>query len=185
MTFAANNGMKVLFTIIGTPQWANAGKGWNAPPTKFSDLRLFSIAAAKRYSGTFKVPDGNILPRVSSWTAWNEPNNPVFLKTQYVRSGRKWVIRSAKDYAGICNAVVQGIHSMKGGKVACGVTAPRGNNNPSTSRPSVSPVVFLRAMKKFGAKRFDAYAHHPYAGSARQTPTSKPRLDRADRHRPR
>ncbi len=176
VTFAANNGMKVLFTIIGTPQWANAGKGWNAPPTKFSDLRLFSMAAAKRYSGTFKGPDGSILPRVSSWTAWNEPNNPVFLKTQYVRSGRKWVIRSAKDYAGICNAVVQGIHSMKGGKVACGVTAPRGNNNPTTSRPSVSPVVFLRAMKKFGAKRFDAYAHHPYAGSASQTPTSKPPL---------
>ena len=46
--------------------------------------------------------------RVANWIAWNEPNNPVFLKPQFVRSGSKWVIQSAKDYAKICNAVVDG-----------------------------------------------------------------------------
>jgi hypothetical protein len=61
-------------------------------------------------------------------------------------------------------------------KVACGATAPRGNNNPNSSRPSVSPLPFLRAMKAGGAKGFDAYAHHPYNGSAAETPLTPPPL---------
>ena len=32
------------------------------------------------------------------------------------------------------------------------MTAPRGNNNPRSARPSVSPVVFLVAAKKAGMK---------------------------------
>ena len=50
-----------------------------------------------------------------------------------------------------------------------------GNNNPNSSRPSVSPLPFLRAMKAGGARGFDAYAHHPYYGSPAETPTTKPR----------
>ena len=107
--------------------------------------------------------------------AWNEPNNPVFLKPQYRRSGTGWAIQSGRDYAKICNAVVQGVKSVqRSSKVACGATGPRGNNNPNSSRPSVSPLPFLRAMKQGGAKGFDAYAHHPYYGSPAETPTTKP-----------
>ena len=91
--------MATIFTVIGTPDWANGGKGWNRAPTKTADLQAFVTAAARRYSGTFKGPDGAIVGRVSKWIAWNEPNNPVFLKPQFVRSGSKWVIQSAKDYA--------------------------------------------------------------------------------------
>ena len=70
---------------------------------------------------------------VRNWIAWNEPNNPVFLKPQYVRSGAKWVMQSAKDYARMCNAVVRAVKSVSAAnKVACGVTAPRGNNHPGT-----------------------------------------------------
>jgi hypothetical protein len=174
--FASSNGMQAVFSIIGTPMWANGGRGWNAAPTNAGDIKAFAIAAATRYSGRYKGPDGNILPRVSSWIAWNEPNNPVFMRPQYVRSGSAWVIQSAKDYSRICNAIVQGIHSAKGGKVACGVTAPRGNNNPSSGRPSVAPLAFLLALKKAGAKGFDAYAHHPYYGSPSETPSTKPPL---------
>jgi hypothetical protein len=172
--FAQANGIKVMFSIIGTPPWANAAKGWNAAPTNAADLRAFAVAAATRYSGKYAGPDGKVLPRVSSWVAWNEPNNPVFMRPQYVRSGSTWVIQSARDYARICNAIVAGIHSAKGGKVACGVTAPRGNNNPNSGRASVSPVAFLQALKKAGAKGFDAYAHHPYYGSPTETPSTKP-----------
>jgi hypothetical protein len=60
-------------------------------------------------------------------------------------------------------------------RVACGVTAARGNNNPRGDRPSVSPLVFLRATAAAGARGFDAYAHHPYNGSIGETPASKPR----------
>jgi hypothetical protein len=173
--FAIVNGMEPIFSIIGTPPWANAAKGWNVAPTKPRDLRSFAAAAQKRYSGTFVNADGVTLPRVSLWMAWNEPNNPVFLKPQYRRVRKGWTIQSGRDYAKICNAVVQGVKSVqRSSKVACGATGPRGNNNPNSSRPSVSPLPFLRAMKAGGAKGFDAYAHHPYYGSPAETPTTKP-----------
>ena len=73
---------------------------------------------------------------MTKWIAWNEPNNPVFLKPQCVAAAKgKWVIQSAIDYAKICNAVVRGVKSVTASsKVACGVTSPRGNNQPGTSR---------------------------------------------------
>ena len=110
------------------------------------------------------------------WLAWNEPNNPAFLRPQYRKVGGKVVIQSAIDYAKICNAIVKGIRKTTIGasKVACGVTGPRGNNNPNSARPAVSPLPFLRAMKKAGAKGFDAYAHHPYYGAPRETPSTPP-----------
>jgi len=173
--FAIVSGMSPVFSILGTPPWANAAKGWNVAPTRARDLQLFAAAAQRRYSGTFVNADGVTLPRVSLWMAWNEPNNPVFLKPQFRRSGKSWAIQSGRDYAKICNAVVQGVKSIqRSSKVACGATAPRGNNNPSSSRPSVSPLPFARAMKAGGAAGFDAYAHHPYSSSPAETPTTKP-----------
>ncbi|MGH7128598.1 MAG: hypothetical protein ACREIV_08505, partial [Planctomycetaceae bacterium] len=173
--FAIVNDMEPVFSIVGTPPWANKAKGWNVAPTKARDLRLFAAAAQKRYSGSFVNADGITLPRVSLWMAWNEPNNPVFLKPQFRRKGKRWVIQSGRDYARICNAVVKGIKTVeRSSKVACGATAPRGNNNPNSKRTSVSPLPFLRAMKKGGARGFDAYAHHPYYGSPAETPTTKP-----------
>jgi hypothetical protein len=61
-----------------------------------------------------------------------------------------------------------------GERVGCGVTSPRGNNNPSTARASVSPLAFLRASKKAGLKTFDAWAHHPYYAGPSDQPTTKP-----------
>jgi hypothetical protein len=173
--FAIVNGIQPVFSIVGTPPWANAAAGWNVAPTNVRDLRTFAAVAQKRYSGTFVNADGVVLPRVSLWMAWNEPNNPVFLKPQFRRNGKKWEIQSGRDYAKICNAIVQGVKSVaRSSKVACGATGPRGNNNPNSSRPSVSPLPFLRAMKAGGAKGFDAYAHHPYYGSPAETPSTKP-----------
>ena len=118
-----------------------------------------------------------MLPAVRRWTAWNEPNLPIGLVPQWKRVHGRWVIQSAIDYARICNAIVDGIHStlIRGEQVACGDTSPRGNNAPTSSRPTTSPIAFLRAMKRAGARDFDAYAHHPYAGDPTETPTSKPR----------
>jgi hypothetical protein len=102
------------------------------------------------------------------WTAWNEPNNPIWLSPQYNRIGSKWRVESAFQYAKICNAIYNGIHSkalgpLAGEQVACGVTGPKGNDAPTTTRPSVDPITFLVQAKKFGMKKFDVYAHHPYA----------------------
>jgi Glycosyl hydrolase catalytic core len=176
VTYAMRYGIHVLFSVYGTPSWANGGRGPNVAPTRGTDLRNFALAAATRYSGSFLGADGKAIPAVKDWLAWNEPNNPVFLTPQYKRVGTKWVIQSAIDYAKICNSLFNGIHASMNvnERVACGGTAPRGNNNPSTSRPSVSPLAFLRAVKKAGLETFDAWAHHPYYAGPADQPSTKP-----------
>ena len=111
------------------------------------------------------------------WLAWNEPNNPAFLRPQYKKVNGKQTIQSAMDYAKICNAVVKGIRVTRVGaaKVACGVTSPRGNNNPNTSRPSVAPLPFLRAMKAGGREPASAPTRITRTtASPRETPSTPP-----------
>jgi Glycosyl hydrolase catalytic core len=193
---AGETKIKVLFSIWGTPGWANKRKGLNHAPTLSRDLRNFAYAAAKRYSGTF-VPDdgdtnavdGSALPAVRLWLVWNEPGNPIFLKPQYKRVGtgkkRHWVAQSPIDYARMCTAVYTGVHAtlLRNEKVACGATGPRGNNNPSSTRASIGPLPFLRGVKKAGLKKFDVWAHHPYYASPKETPPSKPTSNRGKRGR--
>ncbi len=126
--YANEYGMHVLFSIYGTPGWANGGLGPNHAPKNANDLRNFAFAAAKRYGGQFPDGQGGMLPPVREWLAWNEPNNPLFLAPQY--KGK--VIQSAIDYTKICNAVYNGVHgTLYGGeRVACGVTGPRGQQQP-------------------------------------------------------
>jgi hypothetical protein len=176
VAYAHQYGIHVLFSVYGTPTWESGRQSKNVVPKNAVDLRNFAYAAAKRYSGTFTGDDGEIIPAVKEWTAWNEPNNPTFLSPQYRRTTGGYVIQSAIDYAKICNAVYEGVHGalVSGERVACGVTAPRGNNNPKSARPSVSPIAFLRAVKKAGLKTFDAWAHHPYYAGPSDQPTTKP-----------
>jgi hypothetical protein len=176
MIRAADSKIKVMATLVGTPGWANGGKAIYVPPKNAADLRKFATAVAKRYSGEF-VPEGaeDPLPALRLFLAWNEPNNPVFLRPQFRRVGKRFIVQSAVDYARLCNAVYTGVHStgIKGEKVACGGTAPRGNNCARCTRSSTSPLVFIEALSKHGA-RFDAYAHNPYYGNPSETPATPP-----------
>ncbi len=176
VTAAAQHGIQVVFSILGTPPWANNGLGLRFAPADPAELASFAYAAAKRYSGTYRGPDGKRLPAVRLWLAWNEPNNPVFLQPQYKRVGGKWVVQSARDYTAICEAIYRGVHTtlLRGEKVGCGATAPRGSNAPASKRPSVTPLMFLRELKRAGLKHFDAYAHHPYYNLPNESPHSQP-----------
>jgi hypothetical protein len=177
--FAQQYGIQLVFSIFGTPGWANDFKGQVYAPRKMTQLRAFALAAARRYSGFYPAPDGRILPRVSKWLAWNEPNQPTFLLPQWVRGPNgRFVPQSARTYARMCNAIYSGVHAA--GRearidetVACGVTSPRGNNVGGGSRPSVSPLVFLRELKRARAQ-FDVYAHHPYPSSRLEKPADPP-----------
>src|SRR5207245_7555810 len=88
---AARENIKVVFGISDTPRWANGGRARNRAPRSgkgFNYLRDFAYAAATRYSGEYKRRDGKVLPSVSYWLAWNEPNNPILLYPQYRKVGR-------------------------------------------------------------------------------------------------
>ena len=169
---AAERGIGLVVTIMGAPPWANGGKSPAVVPSKARGLRKFSRqlkkfarAAARRYSGA-EAAKYAALPVIDKWVAWNEPNLRNFLKPQYIRvkskgGKRKFVRRSPVLYASICKAIYRGVHQSGrelgvDEQVACGVTAPGGNNNPRSSRPSISPILFLRDLKRSGAK-FDAY----------------------------
>ena len=192
---AAKNKIQVLFTIVGTPRWANGKlKGTNVAPQRMADLRYFALAAAKRYSGKFKRDDGVVLPPVRKWLAWNEPNNPVFLRPQWAKIGRRcaavkkhrcvrYVARygpvGAKAYVGICTAIWSGVHASHLAKevVGCGATDPHGNNAARNPRPSISPTAFLQDLRNYGLKRnhFDVYAHHPYYSRPNEAPSTMPK----------
>jgi len=187
--YAHDNGIQVLFSILFTPGWANGGKARTVPPTNAKDLENFSYAAAERYSGLWIPPTwqqnpslgigSTPLPKVNMWTAWNEPNNPLWLTPQYKKVGNKWRVESARNYAKICNAVMAGVHSRFLGPlpdehVACGVTGPKGNDAPATARASVDPLTFLTEAHRFGMKSFDVYAHHPYADKGTEAPSYVP-----------
>jgi hypothetical protein len=173
--YSSQYGIQVLLTILFTPSWANGGRARNVPPSNYTDLRNFAYAAAERYSGHYIANTDNFdelpLPAVKYWTAWNEPANPNWL--QQVSGGR---FVSPRSYARICTAIWQGVHftNFAGEKVACGVTGPRGNNAPRSSRPSLSPLAFMRLTKAAGLRNLDAYAHNPYYGKPSEKPASKP-----------
>jgi hypothetical protein len=191
--YAAQNDVRIVFSILFTPRWANHRAGRTHAPSNFRDLQSFAYAAAERYSGYWMPPPyqqdasfgaATVLPKVSMWTAWNEPNNPVWLAPQFKHVGHRWRYQAAYEYARICNAVYTGVHSVLispakgkliGEQVACGVTGPKGNDAPTTSRPSIDPLTFLIQAHRFGMKRFDVYAHHPYAGAGNQPPTFVPK----------
>jgi hypothetical protein len=173
---ASAEGIRVLLTIVGTPRWANGGGPPRRAPSSAKALRDFAYAAANRYSGGYHDASGTALPPVKLWLAWNEPNNPVFLAPQYRRIRGRWVPVAAGAYARICTAVYDGVHAAAPGEqVGCGATAPRGNDDPAGSRPSIAPLAFLRDVRAAGLRRFDAWAHHPYPLVRLQTPTSRPR----------
>jgi hypothetical protein len=192
--YAATYDIKVVFSIVYTPGWANGGKAKTVPPKNMQDLQDFAYAAAARYSGVWippqwqqqptLAPPTEPLPLVNLWTAWNEPNNPGWLSPQYKKVGKRYRPEAAIEYADICNAIYTGIHSVvispergapAGEKVACGVTDPRGNDAPRLRRSSIDPLTFFTAAHAAGMKTFDVYAHNPYASSGKEAPKYVPK----------
>ena len=144
-------GIQVFLTILGSPSWANGGHDFRWAPTGLQ-LQAFARAAATRYGGTYDDPTHTrrrLRSRASCyWGAWNEPNLSTFLRPQWTKVGRRWVSTAPSQYARICNQVYNGVHGAQTAdaleKVACGLTSPRGNNIPSASSPSHTPLLFLR-----------------------------------------
>ena len=157
----------------GRLRWANGGQELERRRRRTSiDLRDFAYAAAARYSGTYAGADGRTCPAVRAGSPGTSRTTRSSCSRSTGASGGNWVIaerRSPTRRSATRSTAASTRRSCRGEQVACGVTAPRGNNNPTSARPSVSPLAFLRARsKKAGLKTFDAWAHHPYYGERRR-----------------
>jgi len=137
--------IEVVLQLVGTPAWANGGRGPNWAPATSSTFASFAAAAAREY------------PWVTRWLVWNEPNQRLWLRPT---SPAVYVVR-------LLNPAYQAIHDViPGAQVAGGGTAPRGGTG------GVSPVAWLTGMHRAGAL-LDAYAHNPYPLDPKhETPTS-------------
>jgi hypothetical protein len=135
-------GIPAVVGIVGSPRWANGGRSPNFAPGASSFAR-FAREAASRYSW------------VTQWLLWNEPNQARWLRPTSARVYVRQILNPG--YAAIHGVIPRA-------KVAGGVTAPRAG-----AGGGVSPVAFIRGMKAARA-RLDAYAHHPYPESSRETP---------------
>jgi hypothetical protein len=154
---ARARGVRLLFSVWGTPGWA-AYPAFSTRPERARDAGNFARAAAARYA-----PRG-----VTMWEAWNEPNIPLFLRPQYRRAGRSWVADSPRVYAGIAREMYRGIKAVAPrARVAGGVTAPAGDARPQqcAQQPDcrVTPQAFATALGRRGLRPpMDVYSHHPY-----------------------
>jgi hypothetical protein len=137
-------GLKPVLTLVGTPAWANGGRAPNYAPPRPRDFRAFARAAATRY------------PWVHYWLIWNEPNLRLWLRPT----------KAAIYVQHLLNPGYEAIHAvLPHAQVGGGETAPRGGLG------GVAPAVWIHGMAAAHAK-LDAYGHHPYPLSPRETPSS-------------
>lgn len=152
---AAARGMDVLLTPNGpAPQWAQSrrarARSWAARPSPREFGRLVQ-AVAIRYSGTYDAEDGNgVLPAVTFWSFWNEPNLPGWLDPQmaFSRLLGKRIPYSPRLYRRLYVAGERalGRAGHAGDRVLLGELAPLGRAKPRRPYDVIAPAVFLREL---------------------------------------
>jgi hypothetical protein len=184
-------GMKVYFLVIGpSPHWAvpKANRhqgpylGW-AP--RASEYRQFVQAAGRRYSGTYVDPlNHQVIPRVSYWGIWNEPNEISWLTPWFRRfSSRFTELTQPLLYRGLVDAAWSGLRATGHAQdtIMVGETANRGLMDPRR---------FVRALYCVGQNlrplrgKAAASLGCPTSGSPRGFAAAHPGLFRAVAHHP-
>src|SRR5215204_3485755 len=122
---AAARGIKVNLHLTGpVPSWATKSRKDNVTRPSPGEFRAWATAVGRRYGA-----------QVETWSIWNEPNQPQFLKPQY---------RKGEPYSpGLYRVGVQGLKrtaANRGDTYLLGETSPRGNSKV------VFPLDFFRRM---------------------------------------
>jgi hypothetical protein len=170
---ATDRGIKVYFNLTGPgPIWAT-----KTPPKKYRSLlgtykpnakefKKFVVAVGRRFDGTYRDENGTkaLLPRVSMWSLWNEPNQAGWLSPQWengkAASPALYRALYQQGYAGL---LATG-HRTDNDIVLLGETAPLGSDEKTAKSP-MRPKQFLRELFSgdLGAGlQATGYAHHPY-----------------------
>jgi hypothetical protein len=148
----------------------------------------FVEAVGKRYTGTYHDENSGreLLPRVSFWALYNEPNQPGWLTPQY-KGSTPW---SPVLYRNLWAYGRQGLNNSNHGNdvVLIGETAPLGNTNTNPASP-MYPKKFIReffcahtdgsrltgssarkrncsTLRRITPLNYTAWAHHPYTKKA-------------------
>ena len=153
---AGARGIAVNFNPTGPgPRWAHkktrvksAQRSYKPKPRQF---RKFVRAAGRRYSGSYPdESDGRILPRVSWWAIWNEPNQPGWLTPQGEKKrGLGWIAAAPHVYREL---LVQGAEGLlasghRNDPLLIAELAPLGAvKKPKGVIPSLRPGLFIREM---------------------------------------
>jgi hypothetical protein len=142
---APQYGMQVQYNLTSPgPLWA-MGKH---PPTARAathwypsalDFLEFVYAAGTRYSGSFPG-----VPRVSSWSIWNEPNQPGWLAPQSLKVHGRWVAQSPRLYRSLVDAAYYGLYftGHASDTILIGETAPEGSETHGFYT-AMTPLPFL------------------------------------------
>ena len=173
---ARARGMAVNFNVTApAPLWAVA-RGAASPhyadhwmPSS-ADFGRFVQALGTRYSGHY-VPAGAhaVLPRVSFWSIWNEPNQPGWLAPQWRSSSQGPEMEAPVLYRAYADAAFAALsrtgHRPSGDTILVGDLAPEGCASGvrcQYPRPewATPPLPFLRALYCVGP------GYQPLSGSA-------------------
>jgi len=143
---AKAHGIAVQFNVTAPgPVWAMrsgapiywATVDWAPDSASFAQ---FVDAVGTRYSGTYAG-----LPRVSSWSIWNEPNQPAWLAPQSYPGAAvsAWLYRLIVQ-AGFTGLYASG-HTLGSDTILIGELAPEGYEQPGRLL-AMTPMVFMRAL---------------------------------------
>ena len=159
---AKSDGMKVIVTLYGTPEWASDKSLWKYAPTGmkkgvyhgFYPPGLNHLADFQALATKLATTFGS---DVLGYECRNEPNLWAYMYPQRTPSDAAFAVRR---YAAMLTAFSRGIRAGDPkALVIAGATSPSGlNGNLSTS-----PQRFARELKSMvKLSVFDAYSHHPY-----------------------
>jgi len=125
------------------------------------------------------------LPRVSSWSIWNEPNQPGWLTPQWARdAGGHLVERSPALYRSLVNAGYAALLATGHGSdtILIGETAPKGLTVRGETR-AIPPLLFIRdlycvnsKLQRLTGSRASALACPVTAAQSRAFPARNPGL---------
>ncbi len=176
--YGGEYGVHVLFTIYGTPSWANGGRAPNVAPKNPTDLRNFAFAAAKRYGGTWPDGAGGQLPPVAKrWLARNEaeqpdlPDPPVPPYRDRLDDAEPRGLR--EDLQRRLQRDPRDAICRRARRLRCHLAA-REQQSVECAPFRLAARVPTRREEGRALKTFDAWAHHPYYSGPSDQPTTKP-----------
>ena len=195
-TTVTGAGLEVILQVEGAPDWAegpdrpSSGTEWNElkthlgawkpDPVAFGNL---AHALADRYNGEHHATSGynHLLPKVTYFQAWNEPNLSTHLAPQYDSSFHRV---SDTAYRNLLNAFYDGVLASGRSDVKTLGAGLSPSGDVAVFRAS-SPQDFARgvlcvketngvwtAIASCGPAKFNIWAQHPY--DLQGTPARKP-----------